>query len=140
MRILARSLSFAVAAVLLATGLLAAHDMFLRPAQHFVAASSTVLVRLLNGTYSKSENSITRDRLLDIAIVSPAGRAKGDDPTGDRAHDRADADGGDQARPGRGGGDGGGGSQDRVEARPGRLVERRPWGDVMATDNSTEAT
>lgn len=76
MRTLARSLSLALAAVLLASGLLAAHDMFLRPAQHFVAANSTVLVRLLNGTFSKSENSITRDRLLDVAIVSPTGRAK----------------------------------------------------------------
>lgn len=56
-------------------GLLAAHDMFLRPATHFAAPNSTVLVRLLNGTFSRSENSITRDRLLDVAIVSPAGRA-----------------------------------------------------------------
>jgi uncharacterized GH25 family protein len=55
-------------------GILHAHDMFLRPTQHFVAPNSTVLVRLLNGTFSKSENSITRDRLIDVAIVTPEGR------------------------------------------------------------------
>ena len=64
----------AIALLAIATPLLA-HDMFLRPDTHFVAANSSVLVRLFNGTYSVSENSITRDRLLDVAIVSPAGRA-----------------------------------------------------------------
>jgi uncharacterized GH25 family protein len=54
---------------------LLAHDMFLRPAQLFVAERAEVLVRLLNGTFSRSENSITRDRLVDVAIVSPTGRA-----------------------------------------------------------------
>jgi uncharacterized GH25 family protein len=64
----------ALCALLLTAGALHAHDMFLRPASFFVAANSTVLVRLLNGTFSRSENSITRDRLIDVAIVSPDGR------------------------------------------------------------------
>lgn len=68
----------ALTALALATyvGALAAHDMFLRPATQFAAEQSTVLVRLLNGTFSKSENSITRDRLADVAVVSPSGRAR----------------------------------------------------------------
>lgn len=53
-----------------------AHDMFLRLEQFFVAPNSTVSVRLFNGTFIKSENSIAPDRLADIAVVSPAGRAK----------------------------------------------------------------
>ena len=76
MRTIARSLSLALAAVFVVVGALAAHDMFLRPAQHFVEPNSSVLVRLLNGTFSSSANSISRDRLLDVAIVSPTGRVK----------------------------------------------------------------
>ena len=75
MRPVARVAVLAVAALLWSAGLLAAHDMFLRPATHFVAANSTVVVRLFNGTYSKSENAIARDRLVNVAIVSPTGRA-----------------------------------------------------------------
>ncbi len=69
-----RASLLALAALLVGSGVLAAHDMFLRPATHFAVPNSTVLVRLLNGTFSRSENSITRDRLLDVAIVSPGGR------------------------------------------------------------------
>lgn len=75
-RTVARSLALSLVALFVTVGVLAAHDMFLRPAQHFVTPNSRVLVRLLNGTFSQSENSITRDRLLDVAIVSPAGRAR----------------------------------------------------------------
>lgn len=76
MKVLARAAVISCVAIVVAAGALAAHDMFLRPLQHFVAPNSSVLVRLLNGTFSKSENSITRDRLLDVAIVSPAGRVR----------------------------------------------------------------
>ena len=75
MRRLTNALVLAGCALLLTASVVAAHDMFLRPAQHFAAPNSTVLVRLLNGTFSKSENSITRDRLADVAIVGPSGRA-----------------------------------------------------------------
>ena len=73
---LRRTVPTVVAALLLSASALAAHDMFLRPDTHFVAANSTVLVRLLNGTFSRSENSITRDRLVDVAVVAPSGRTK----------------------------------------------------------------
>ena len=43
--------------------LAAAHDMFLKPAQFFLAENSTLDLELLNGTFSKSENSIERKRL-----------------------------------------------------------------------------
>lgn len=67
-RYLLVTLALAIAAPLLA------HDMFLRLTQFFVRENTTVTVELLNGTFVLSENSITRDRLLDIAVVSPAGR------------------------------------------------------------------
>lgn len=63
-------------ACLCIAGPLLAHDMFLRLGQFFVAENSNVPVQLLNGTFVLSENSISRDRLSDIAVVSPAGRAK----------------------------------------------------------------
>ncbi|MDX2061298.1 MAG: DUF4198 domain-containing protein [Gemmatimonadales bacterium] len=67
-----------------------AHDMFLKPSQFFVAANSSVPTILLNGTFDKSMNSITRIRLADVSVVSPAGRARIDtaawNPAGDTSH------------------------------------------------------
>ena len=59
-------------------GALLAHDMFLKPAQFFLAANSVLDLALLNGTFSKSENSIERSRLLDISVLGPAGRLRVD--------------------------------------------------------------
>jgi uncharacterized GH25 family protein len=56
----------------------AAHDMFVQPARFFVEENADVVVRVLNGTFSKSENSIARDRLADLSVVSPTGRERVD--------------------------------------------------------------
>jgi hypothetical protein len=63
------------AAVLLAVtaGALAAHDLFLRPTRFFVPENSEVRIHVLNGTFSKSEGAVTRDRLRALDVVSPAG-------------------------------------------------------------------
>jgi hypothetical protein len=63
-------------ALLLIAGTLSAHDLFLRLDTFFVRPESVVVIRVLNGTFSKSENAITRDRLRDISVVGPAGRAR----------------------------------------------------------------
>ena len=55
-----------------------AHDMFLKPEHFYAEPSSEVLVRLLNGTFSVSENSIARGRLVDVSVVSPEGRERVD--------------------------------------------------------------
>lgn len=52
---------------------LQAHDFFFRADSFFVAPGSTVHIRALNGTFSKSENSITRDRLRDLSLAGPGG-------------------------------------------------------------------
>ena len=57
-------------------GVATAHDMFAKPDRFFVLENSTVLVRVLNGTFSKSENSIARPRVRDVSVVSPSGRAQ----------------------------------------------------------------
>ncbi len=51
-----------------------AHDLFLRPSQFFIQPDSSITVPVLNGTFSKSENAITRDRLADVSLVGPDGR------------------------------------------------------------------
>jgi hypothetical protein len=59
--------------LLVVAGTLEAHDLFLRLDSFFVRPASAVQMRVLNGTFSKSENAITRDRLRDISVVGPAG-------------------------------------------------------------------
>lgn len=57
---------------------LGAHDLFFRMSNFFVAPGSSTRMLVLNGTFSTSENSVTRDRLLDLSVVSPAGRTRAD--------------------------------------------------------------
>ena len=73
-RSVARISSIALALLLAVATVAAAHDMFVKPERFRVAPNTDVLVRLLNGTFSKSENAITRDRLLDVSLVTPTGR------------------------------------------------------------------
>lgn len=64
------------AATLLCTSLLYAHDLFIKLDTWFLQPNTAVTVRVLNGTFAKSENWITRDRVADISVVSPAGRTR----------------------------------------------------------------
>lgn len=70
--------TLSVALVAVTYSLAAAHDMFMKPASFFVAENGEALVRVLNGTFSRSENSIARARVQDISIVSPTGRFRMD--------------------------------------------------------------
>lgn len=47
-----------------------AHEMFLRPQAAFQAVDSEQVVRLVNGTFDKSENAISRDRMADVRIIA----------------------------------------------------------------------
>jgi hypothetical protein len=60
----------------IAVSVASAHDMFVRPERYFAPENADILVRVLNGTFSKSENSIARARVADVSVVSPAGRAR----------------------------------------------------------------
>ncbi|MDX1477159.1 MAG: DUF4198 domain-containing protein [Saprospiraceae bacterium] len=54
--------------------------MFLKLDTYFLQPDSASTIHLYNGTFEMSENSITRDRMLDVSIVGPAGRERqGDD-------------------------------------------------------------
>ena len=54
----------------------AAHDMFLKPTRYFAPENAEVRMRVLNGTFTKSENSIARNRLADASVLTPRGRSK----------------------------------------------------------------
>ena len=73
-RIARRTGAITVGLILVAVAVASAHDMFVKPARFFVGENAEVLVRVLNGTFSKSENSIARARVRDISVVGPAGR------------------------------------------------------------------
>jgi uncharacterized GH25 family protein len=67
--------SMACAAILTATGGAAgAHDLFFRAKDSVLAPRSEVVVDVLSGTFSTSENAIERSRLADLSLVTPGGR------------------------------------------------------------------
>ncbi len=66
---------------------LLAHDMFLKLQNYFLAPNASVTVPLLNGTFSKSENSINRSRIASIAMVGSAGRRDFDTTVVSARHD-----------------------------------------------------
>lgn len=68
-----RTLRFALFLLLAAAATAWAHDLFLRLESFFVAPNSDVRVHVLNGTFSKSENSVTWDRVRDLRVLTPSG-------------------------------------------------------------------
>ncbi|HXV86724.1 MAG TPA: DUF4198 domain-containing protein [Gemmatimonadales bacterium] len=68
------TVALSLALLVTAAAVAAAHDMFLKPSRFFVTENSEVVVRLLNGTFTRSENSIARSRLRDVSLVTPTRR------------------------------------------------------------------
>lgn len=52
-------------------GSLGAHDLFLKLDSYFVVPGATLVVRVLNGSFSSSEGAVAKDRVRDIAVVTP---------------------------------------------------------------------
>ena len=50
-----------------------AHTLFLKLDSFFLEPNSTGMVALLNGDFDKSENAVSRDRMLDVSVVGPGG-------------------------------------------------------------------
>lgn len=63
-------------ALLAGAGTLRAHDLFLKLESYFVAPGARIIVRVLNGTFTTSEGGVARDRIRDIAVISPATRTR----------------------------------------------------------------
>lgn len=62
--------ALAAVALLLLADAAPAHDLFLRLRSYFVPPNSTVMVRVLNGTFTTSEGSVDRNRLREITLAS----------------------------------------------------------------------
>lgn len=73
-----RRLAILILLVLAGATALQAHDLFLRLDSFFVEPGSSARIRVLNGTFSKSENSIDRVRVRDASVVTPTGRVQVD--------------------------------------------------------------
>ena len=58
-----------LALALLALLLLPSHDMYLKPDNYHLFPRSLATIHLFNGTYEASENTIDRDRMVDVSIV-----------------------------------------------------------------------
>ncbi len=71
-----RRLLLPVLLLLASAGALGAHDLFLKLDSYFVSPGATLQVRVLNGTFSTSDGAVARDRVRDIALVTPAGRTR----------------------------------------------------------------
>ncbi len=68
-----RQLGLTILVVLAIAAVAGAHDMFLIVPDHDVPAESEIRVSLYNGTFDKSENSIDRDRMIDVTLVDGSG-------------------------------------------------------------------
>lgn len=67
-----RTLPTALAVAFLGTAFAAAaaaHDLFVKMDSYHVPAGTPVQVPIINGTFQRSENSITADRVADVSLV-----------------------------------------------------------------------
>jgi uncharacterized GH25 family protein len=58
------------------TSVLAGHDLFLTLREYFVPPDTDLRITALNGTFRTSENSIDRNRIADLSLVTPAARRR----------------------------------------------------------------
>lgn len=68
-----RPVAIAAALLLLAVVAAEAHDLFLKLDSYWLAPNARVRVRMLNGTFTRSENSVTRDRVRDLSVAGASG-------------------------------------------------------------------
>ena len=72
-RILRRGVVGAVVMTFATAGVLWAHDLFLRLENYFVQPNSRVRIHVLNGTFSKSEGAVARNRIRSLDLGGPSG-------------------------------------------------------------------
>ncbi|HXY29451.1 MAG TPA: DUF4198 domain-containing protein [Gemmatimonadaceae bacterium] len=68
-----RTLLLTTALLLVSAARLAAHDLYIKLDTFFAFPGDTLRVPLLNGTFTRSENSVTRDRVSNLSVVGPDG-------------------------------------------------------------------
>jgi hypothetical protein len=62
--------------LLLIASAVLAHDLFLKLDTYFLEPQARARISVLNGTFTKSEGFVAPDRIADISVVSPGGRAR----------------------------------------------------------------
>lgn len=62
--------------LLLIASLAWAHDLFLKLDSYFLEPYARAHIRVLNGTFTKSEGFVAPERIADISVVSPGGRIR----------------------------------------------------------------
>lgn len=68
---------FLIFAVILSAGVASAHDLFLKLDSYFLEPNTRAHVRLLNGTFNKSDGLVARDRFRDVSLVADGSRTSG---------------------------------------------------------------
>lgn len=68
-----------IALALIAFFLFSSHIMYLKLDTYFLKPNTSATIQLFNGTFDKSENVITRDRMIDVSIVENGKRTKVND-------------------------------------------------------------
>ncbi len=66
----AASIAVATLAIVALATPVSAHEMFLKSQDFVLEPNSDQVVRLINGTFDKSENSIKRERMANVSIVA----------------------------------------------------------------------
>lgn len=64
--------------LLIALVLFSSHDMFLKLDGYFLKPNSAAQIKLFNGTFELSENTIDRNRMLDVSLVGNGNRMRVD--------------------------------------------------------------
>ena len=63
--------TFVLSLMILSTAIVAsAHDLFLKLDSYFLKANASGIVRLLNGTFARSDGLVARDRFRDVSRVA----------------------------------------------------------------------
>jgi hypothetical protein len=71
-RLWRRGIVVAVFITVVNAGLTWAHDLFLRLENYFAQPNSDVRIHVLNGTFSKSEGAVARNRIRSLDLVTPS--------------------------------------------------------------------
>ena len=50
-----------------------AHDLFLKLDNYFVKPGEKISIKILNGSFEKSEAAVSFERLADVSVIAPAG-------------------------------------------------------------------
>lgn len=66
-----------------------AHDLFLRLDSYFLQPNATAVVRVLNGTFQRSDGAVARDRLATLSLHGPGLNAASAESINWRAEEKA---------------------------------------------------